>query len=199
MIMAHPMPAPAERFTYADLLNWPEDERWELIDGFAYDMTPAPSTDHQSISFALGLQFGTFLKGKSCRAFSAPFDVRLPNPSEDDMTATNVVQPDLTVVCDREKLDKRGCLGAPTLVVEIISLHTAVKDLREKLHLYEQAGVPEYWVIFPNEQILMVYTRDAQGRYGAPAVYTRTEQAPVGVLPELTISLAEVFAEVDTD
>jgi len=191
------LPAKSLGFTYADLLSWPADERWELIDGIAYDMTPAPSTNHERISVALVSQFYNFLKGKSCEVFSAPFDVRLPYPSEDDMTTTTVVQPDLTVVCDRKKLDARGCLGAPTLVVEILSPDTAAKDLREKLHLYERVGVPEYWIISPVEQTLMVFTRDKRGRYGAPTAYSRTDQVLVGVLPGLTIELAEVFASLN--
>jgi len=195
--MAYPMLASPQRFTYADLLSWPENERWELIDGFAYDMTPAPSANHQRISFSLALQFGNFLKGKSCETFTAPFDVRLPHPSEDEMTTTTVVQPDLTVVRDRKKLDARGCLGAPTLVVEILSPETAEKDKREKLYLYEEVGIPEYWIISPVNQTLMVFTRNERGRYGAPTVYRCDEQVPVGVLPGLTVELAEVFANLE--
>ena len=125
--MANSMPARRQDYTYADLLSWPDNERWELIDGVAYDMTPAPSTNHERISVALVAQFHTLLKGSPCEAFTAPFAVRLPHPAEDDMTASTVVQPDLTLVCDREKLDARGCLGAPTLVVEILSPDTERK------------------------------------------------------------------------
>jgi len=195
--MAYPMLAEPERFTYADLLRWPENERWELIDGVAYDMTPAPSVKHQRISIDLASQFYNFLKGKSCDVFSAPFDVRLPAPSEDDMTTTTVVQPDITVVCDRKKLDARGCLGAPTLVVEILSPETAAKDRREKLLLYERVKIPEYWIISPFELTLMVYSLTKKGHYGVPTVYSRDEQVPVGVLPGLTVELAEVFANLD--
>ncbi len=195
--MANALPAQPHRFTYADLLSWPAEERWELIDGVAYDMTPAPSPGHQAISIELASQFHVFLRGKSCRAFPAPFDVRLPGDAEDAMTSSTVVQPDLTIVCDREKLDRRGCVGAPTLVVEILSPETETKDWREKFHLYERAGIPEYWIISPAKQMLMVFTRDEQGRYKAPAIYNRDDQVPVGVLPGLTITLAEVFANVD--
>jgi Uma2 family endonuclease len=189
------MRADDQQFTYADLLTWPENERWELIDGFAYDMTPAPSPRHQEIVMALSAQFYQFLEGKPCRVFPAPFDVRLPTPGEDDMTATSVVQPDITVVCDREKLDARGCLGSPTLMVEVLSPETAKKDMREKLHVYERAGVPEYWIVSPFEQTLMVFTLDAAGRYGAPTVYDHDDQAPVGVLEGLRIDMPRVFAE----
>ena len=195
--MSEPMHAYPEHYTYADLLSWPAEERWELIDGVPYDMSPAPLRGHEEISVALTSQFYQFLKGKSCRVYSAPFDVRLPHPSEDDMTTTTVVQPDVTVVCDREKLDERGCIGAPTLVVEILSPETKAKDMRVKFHLYQQVGVPEYWIISPIDQTLMVFTRDEQGRYGAPNVYHRTDKVPVSVLPGLTVELADVFANLD--
>ena len=115
------------------------------------------------------------------------------------MTTSTVVQPDLTVVCDREKLDARGCVGAPTLVVEILSPETSAKDRREKFYLYERVGVLEYWIISPVEQTLLVFTRDEQGRYGAPTVYHRTDKVPVGVLPGLTVDLDDVFANLDGD
>ncbi len=193
--MISPMRANAEEFTYADLLTWPENERWELIDGSTYNLTPAPSRRHQEILGILAAIFVFHLEGKSCRAYSAPFDVRLPKSSEDEMSATTVVQPDLTIVCDKKKLDERGCLGSPTMVVEILSPATAKKDMREKFHCYEHAGVPEYWIISPTEKTLMVFTLDAHGHYGAPTVYGGAEQAPVGILPGLMIDLARVFAE----
>jgi len=177
------------------VITWPENERWELIDGIAYNMTPAPSTRHQVIVTALMTQFGPFLEQHPCRLFSAPFDVRLPRPGEDGMSASTIVQPDLVVVCDREKLDERGCTGSPTLVIEVTSPYTAAKDLREKRLAYEQAGVPEYWLISPSDQTLLIFTLDAKGRYGAPTVYTHDEQASVGVLPGLLIELSRVFAD----
>jgi len=183
----------AERFTYADLITWSEDERWELIDGIPYDMTPAPSRQHQDIVTELMVQFGVFLRDAPCRLYTAPFDVRLPRSNEDGMTASTVVQPDLLVVCDRAKLDGRGVVGSPTLVVEITSPSTAGKDLREKRAAYELAGVPEYWIISPTDKTVQVFTLDERGRYGAPTVYTVADQAPVGVLPGLIIDLARVF------
>jgi Uma2 family endonuclease len=189
------VPAESRRYTYADLITWPEDERWELIDGVAYDMTPAPSERHQTISSELHVQLYDFLRDHPCRVFYAPFDVRLPNLAEDGMTASTVVQPDLLVVCDREKLDGKGVIGAPTLVMEITSPSTAGKDIREKRAAYERAGVPEYWIISPWDNTVQVYTLDKRGRYGAPTAYTSADQAPVGVLPGLVIDLARVFAE----
>lgn len=193
--MVEPAQVNPERYTYADILTWPEDERWELIDGVAYDMSPAPSPRHQVIQGELFVLFHDFLRGATCRVYPPPFDVRLPKPTEDGLTASTVVQPDLTVVCDPEKIDERGCVGAPTLVVEILSPGTSRKDLREKLTAYAQAGVPEYWVVYPFEKVVQVYTLDTQGHYGAPAIYVNGEQAPVGVLPGLVIDLESVFAE----
>ena len=193
--MANPVPVTLDRYCYADLLTWPEDQRWELIDGIPYDMSPAPTRRHQKVVSELFGQFWLFLKDKPCDVYVPPFDVRLPALDEDGMTATTVVQPDITIVCDKDKLDERGCLGSPTLVVEALSPGTAKKDLREKLHTYERSGVPEYWIITPSDKTLMVFTLDEQGRYSTHAVYGDIEQAPVKVLPGLVIDLASVFAE----
>lgn len=192
--MVEPARAHAERYTYADILTWPEDERWELIDGVAYDMTPAPTYRHQEILGRLYLQFGNFLEGAPCRVVMAPLDVRMPKLGETAMTASTVVQPDLLVVCEPEQIDERGVVGAPTLVLEILSPSTAKKDLREKLNAYQQAGVQEYWVVYPSEKMVQVYTLDEHGRYGTPSVYVNGEQAPVGVLPGLAVDLGRVFA-----
>jgi Uma2 family endonuclease len=183
------------KYTFADILSWPEDERWELIDGIAYDMTPAPSQRHQEILGALFAQFYAFLEGAPCRVFLAPFDVLLPQNAENAMTTTTVVQPDLTIVCDREKLDGHGCVGSPTLVVEILSPHTARKDSHIKLQKYELVGVQEYWVVYPTEKIVQLFSRDEHGRYGSPRIYVNGEQIPVGVLPGLVINLERVFSE----
>lgn len=193
--MVEPIRADQPHYTYADILTWPEDERWELIDGVPYNMTPAPSTYHQSLISELMTQFGIFLRNYPCRHFTAPFDVRLPAPAEDSMTASTVVQPDLVVVCESEKLDARGCAGAPTLVVEITSPSTSAKDLREKRAVYERAGVPEYWLFLPADKTVLVFTLNEQRRYDAPAVFANGEQMPVGVLPGLFIDLGLVFAE----
>jgi len=187
------------RYTYADYLRWSDDERWELIDGVAYNMTPAPTRRHQKISGELFLQFGVFLQGKRCDVYHAPFDVRLPAPGETDETTGTVVQPDLVVICDASKLDDRGCMGAPDLVVEILSPATAAKDMKEKFLLYERVGVAEYWIVHPVEKVVSVYRRAPDGQYGRPAVYTAGDRIPVALLPELEIDLATVFGEPGTD
>ncbi|MBI4778088.1 Uma2 family endonuclease [Candidatus Desantisbacteria bacterium] len=130
-----------ERFTYGDYLKWPDEERWELIDGVAYDMSPAPSRRHQEVVGELFRQFATYLLGKSCKVYVAPFDVRLPECDEADEDIITVVQPDIIVVCDRDKLDDKGGRGAPDIVIEILSPWTAKKDLRTKYNLYERHRV----------------------------------------------------------
>lgn len=184
------------RFTYADYLTWSDEERWELIDGAAFAMTPAPNRVHQGILVALVLQFGNFFKGKKpCRVYPAPFDVRLPTPGETEASTSTVVQPDLVVVCDPAKLDDRGCKGAPDLAVEILSPHTAAMDLKRKLGLYERAGVREYWIVQPVEKAVTVYLLAADGTYGRPAIYTGEDRIRVTVLPEFEVELAAVFEE----
>jgi len=183
------------RYTYADYLTWSDGERWELIHGVAYNMTPAPGRRHEEITVELVLQFGPYLKGKGCKVFTAPFDVRLPSQGESDETTTSVVQPDLLVVCDPAKLDDRGCKGAPDLVIEILSLHTSSKDLKEKFLLYESAGVEDYWVVHPAEQTVLVFRRGADGKYDRPERYTSDDRVRVGFLPQLEIDLGVVFAE----
>ncbi len=188
-----------ERYIYADYLRWPDDERWELIDGVAYNMIPAPTRLHQEVSRELLRQFANHLLGKRCQVYDAPFDVRLPAPGESDTAASTVVQPDLVVVCDHAKLDEQGCKGAPDLVVEILSPATAAKDLKEKFVLYERVGVVEYWIVHPVEKAVTIYRRDPEGLYGRPSVYTAGDRIPVAFLPELEIDLATVFIEPGTE
>ena len=180
-------------FTYGDYLKWPEDERWELIDGVPYNMTPAPSRIHQEILVALSAKFYNFLNDKDCRVYVAPFDVRLPEGNEKEEGIKTVVQPDLVVVCNQAKLDDKGCLGPPDLIVEITSPSTASKDLKEKFALYERMGVKEYWIINPTDETVMVFLLDPQGQYGRPAVYSKEDTIQVGILDELSIPLKDIF------
>jgi Uma2 family endonuclease len=174
------------RHTYGDYLEWPEDVRYELIDGIAYAMAPAPLRLHQEILGEVFRQVGNALEGRPCRPFVAPFDVRLPRASEADRDIDTVVQPDLVVVCDRAKLDERGCRGAPDWVVEILSPSTAGHDLIVKRRLYERVGVREYWLVHPVDRVVTVY-RLQDGGFGAPDIYELTETLAVGILPEVVI------------
>ncbi|RKX73785.1 MAG: hypothetical protein DRP87_18245, partial [Spirochaetes bacterium] len=166
-------------YTYADYLSWPDDERWELIDGVAYNMSPAPGRQHQEISITISGEIYDFLKDKPCHVYAAPFDVRLPeNPDEQDKEITTVVQPDVSVFCDESKLDERGATGAPDIAVEILSPYTSVKDQREKLALYERFGVREYWIVDPANCIMWVYRLVEPGRTGQEGCRSGKERRP---------------------
>ncbi len=185
-----------QRWTYADYLNWPDDERWEIIDGVAYAMSPAPGRRHQELSVELGRQFANHLKCKPCKLFSAPFDVRLAERlgMSDDKVET-VVQPDLLVVCDSSKLDERGCNGPPDLIIEITSPSTGKNDLTIKFDLYQRHGVKEYWIVHPAEQTVMVFKLLENGMYGVPGRFGGSDQIDVPLLGELVIALGDVFAD----
>ena len=185
-----------ELFTYADYLTWPDGERWELIDGEAYMMSPAPSRKHQEISIELASQFHVFLKGKPCRVYDAPFDVRLPQHADqpDDEIET-VVQPDIVVVCDRSKLDDKGCKGAPDLVIEILSPSTSKMDMQNKFFLYQRVGVKEYWLVHPFDKTVMVFRRNDQNEFGRAEMYASDDRVSVPLLGELIIDLKDVFSE----
>lgn len=148
-----PMPQENPAYTYADYLSWDERERIELIDGEPV-MQAAPSTAHQEVTGNLYLALRQFLKGKPCKAYLAPLSVRL-NPQEDD-SDTTVLEPDIFVVCDEKKVSKSGCVGAPDLVVEVISPSTARIDRVVKFRKYQQAGVREYWMIDPDTRSVNV-------------------------------------------
>lgn len=185
--------ATKETYTYGDCLLWPDEERWELIDGIPYNMTPAPSRIHQEISVELARQVANYLVGETCRIYTAPVDVRLPKGGEKDEQIGTVVQPDLVVVCDESKLDERGCKGPPDLIIEILSPHTATKDMKIKRDLYERVGVKEYWLIDPMNKTVLVYQVSPDGCYGRPEAYAAGDQVKVGVVPDLIVDLASVF------
>ncbi|MFH0803232.1 MAG: Uma2 family endonuclease [bacterium] len=192
--MSLPLPKKDQKFTYGDYLTWLDEERWELIDGVPYNMTPAPSVGHQSILVELSRQFANYLVEKTCKVFVAPFDVRLPAGDEADEEIETVVQPDLVIICEPAKLDEKGCKGAPDLVAEILSPNTSRKDQLEKFSLYERVGVKEYWVVHPTDKILMVFNLDEKSRYGRPEIYSEEDSVPVGLFSgDLVIDLKTVF------
>lgn len=193
--MAIPKLKEKDRFTYADYLAWSDEERWELIDGETYDMSPGPGMRHQRLSARLTAKMYAHLDGKPCQVFAAPLDVRpLATVDTPDNLVDTVVQPDLLVVCDEKKLEERGVVGAPDLVVEILSPYTAHKDLTNKFNLYERAGVREYWVVFPEQKIIQVF-RLEDGRYGRHQTVGTGDILEVPWLDELKLDLDSVFAE----
>lgn len=175
-----------KHYTYRDYLTWPDDFRCELIDGKVYMMSPAPLLTHQDTAGEIFRQAANALHGKSCRALIAPIDVLLPRNAEADEDSDIVVQPDVMVVCDSNKLDRRGVRGAPDWVVEVLSPSTAGKDQIEKRRLYERHGVREYWLVHPTDRILTIY-RLENGEYGKPDIYTLEGQTQVGAVPAVTI------------
>jgi len=183
-----------ERFTYGQYCQWDDGERWELIDGVPYNMTPAPLRRHQDISTVVLSRIADFLRGKPCKVYHAPFDVRFADCDEqEDENVSTVVQPDLAVICDEKKLDDRGCRGAPDLVVEILSPSTSRKDIGVKFSLYERHGVREYWIIHPAEESLMIFNLGGDNRYGRPQGYGRGDIATSKVLEGFELNVEEVF------
>ena len=183
-----------EVFTYGMYKNWPQDERWELIDGTPYNMSPAPRRIHQGLSVELATQINISLKGKKCKVYSAPFDVRLPEfdrQSNDDILT--VVQPDISVICDEKKLDDAGCKGAPDFIIEILSSSTAQKDEITKKELYEKHGVKEYWLVHPTDKIIITYLLQDDKKF-APPIFSPSETIlEVKSIPGLTIDFNEIF------
>jgi len=181
------IPMQNERYTYADYCTWDDNERWELIEGIPYAMSPAPSWIHQRVSSRLHGVLFNFLSGKPCEVFHAPFDVRLNADDEDD----TVVQPDLVVICDNSKLGGTGCTGTPDMVVEILSPSTARHDRMVKFRLYQQYSVKEYWIVDPDTKIVQACL--LSGGLYVVNMYGDTDSAPVHVLPGCEISLKDVF------
>ncbi len=189
------LPAEKERYTFADVLTWPDDERAELIDGEVVMMAP-PTTTHQLISGEIFRQLANYLEGKKCRAIPAPFAVRLfEKDGEAPEDIDTVVEPDISIVCDTSKLDKHGCKGAPDMVVEILSPSTQRHDRLVKLNLYQRAGVREYWIVDPENQSVMVFLPDSNGSFKLHEDYNRKDVAKVNVLDGCFIELSKVFSE----
>jgi len=185
------------RYTYAEYLTWLDDKRRELIDGFIHIMS-APWRRHAGISSTLVFRIRTFIEKKKgkCKVYYAPFDVRLPlHGSTEDDKIYDVVQPDICVICDMSKLDDRGCIGAPDLVVEVLSPSTLKYDWNYKFNLYEKAGVREYWIVDPKAKTVSVFLLQPNGVYDLGTVYEEKQKAPVYILEGLEIDLEQVFEE----
>ena len=189
------LPARKERYTFADCLTWSENERIEIIDGEAVMMAP-PSSIHQEISVAITSQLYNFLEGKKCKVYPAPFGVRLfERNGEVPEDVDTMVEPDISVVCDKNKIDKHGCKGAPDLVVEILSPSSLRHDRLVKLGLYQRAGVREYWIVDPEYKSVQVFMLDNNGSLRISEEYGRGDVARVNVLDGCFIDLGKVFHE----
>ena len=185
------LPKKEGRYTFADCLALGEGERMELINGAPFRMVPPPRI-HQQISMELSRQLANFLAGKCPQVYAAPFSVRLFERDGDrPEDVDTVVEPDITVVCDRRKLDEYGCKGAPDMVIEILSPSTRRRDRLVKLRLYQGAGVREYWIVSPEEQSVEVYLLE-EGVMVLHEVYDRASVAKVNVLEGCFLELKEI-------
>jgi Uma2 family endonuclease len=185
-------PSPDYVYTYADYLKWKFEERLELFRGKFFKLS-TPNTKHQVIAGNIFVQAKTVLEGKRCFVFIAPFDVRLPvkNKKKDD-EITTVVQPDLGIVCDKSKIDERGCCGAPDLVIEILSPGNSQKEVQFKFELYEESDVKEYWIINPVEENIVVFILNENGKFDGCKMYADQTISP-HFLPELKLSVLDIF------
>lgn len=189
------LPAENKRYTFADVLTWDESERIEIINGEAFMMAP-PSRIHQEISVAITAQLYNYLEGKRCKVYPAPFGVRLFEQDGDSPEDVDtVVEPDISVVCDKNKLDDHGCKGAPDMIIEILSPSTQRHDRLVKLGLYQRAGVREYWTVNPEDKTVQVMLQDASGVLQLHEVYGRDSVAKVNILNGCFIELVRVFPE----
>jgi len=193
---------PKQKYSYADYLTWFDEKRRELFDGFISLMSPAPVAEHAGITMTIATKiFNHLEKCKcGCKIFTAPFDVRLPkNGEKEHKDIFTVVQPDICVICDLSKIDKRGCLGAPDMIVEILSPSTAKKDYSIKYNLYERAGVKEYWIVSPEAKYVEIFLLQEDGKYAEGIIYEEKDYPeekniiPVGTLSGLEIDFNDIF------
>jgi Uma2 family endonuclease len=184
-------------YSYADYLLWQFQERVELIKGKIFEMSPAPSRQHQVVSRVLNRYLDRYFEHLSCGLYDAPFDVRLINfkKSTDDNKVFSVVQPDLCVVCDEEKLDDRGCIGAPDLVVEILSPGNSKKEMGIKFDLYEENGVKEYWIVEPAEKAIFIYTLK-EGKYIGLKPCIEGQKITSPLFSELDFEIKKIFEDI---
>lgn len=184
-------------YTYADYLLWRFKEQVELLRGKLFKMSPAPREIHQRVLNEINFELMSFFRNKTCRVYPAPFDVRIPAKGAKGMTDNQIytiVQPDLCVVCDLEKIDGRGCVGAPDLVVEILSPSNSRKDLKDKYEIYQEAGVPEYWIVDADDKAIYRYVLEGDTYIGLPPV-SEGDVFSSRKFPEMKIDTRLIFKE----
>lgn len=185
-----------KHYTYADYVKWTFTEAVELIKGRVFKMA-APLSNHQKTSGNLHRVFANYLHKKPCEVYCAPFDVRLPKPlsqRKSDKDIETVIQPDISVVCDRSKIDRRGCVGAPDLIVEILSKGTASKDVKDKFELYEESGVQEYWIASVEDETVLVYRLNRNSQYQADhRPYVQGDNIKVGIFEDFFVAVEDIF------
>ena len=183
----------SKSYTYADYLTWQIDGMVEIIKGKIFQMSPAPSDKHQSLSGNLYGELFQILKNKQCKVFHAPYDVRLTR-NLNDAAVTTVVQPDICIICDQSKRDERGCNGAPDLIIEILSPATSRKDVRDKFDLYEESGVLEYWIVDPIDELLDVFVLK-NDKYQLVKKYVADEIVESRTIEGMVIDLKDIFKD----
>lgn len=193
--MGFPVIKSNQKFSYRDYLSWTKPgERWELIHGEAFDMSPAPARIHQDISEKLSRIIGNFLDGKPCKIYYAPIDVRLPDNQDDlDEDIETVIQPDIVIICDPSKLDDKGVRGAPDWIIEILSPSTEKRDYNDKYYLYEKYGVKEYWIVNPLSKMVYIYYLNLERKFEEKAILEKKGIAECFVLKGLIINIEEIF------
>ena len=182
-------------YTYADYLTWQIEQAIELVKGKILKMA-APSRRHQGISWNLSMNVGQQFKRHACRAYAAPFDVRLYDKKKSDQANKDiytVVQPDLCIICDLSKLDDRGCLGAPDFIVEILSPGNSSKEMKLKKNLYEETGVREYWIIDPEHETAVTYYLQNDGTYSVPSIFVSDDVVNPTIFPDFSVELEPLF------
>lgn len=183
-------------YSYADYLTWDIDYMVELIKGKVFKQAAAaPRRIHQEIAALMITRLTNHLKGKRCKAYIAPFDVRLPVRSKKNEDIFTVVQPDICVVCDPSKLDEMGCVGAPDLIMEILSPGSNSKELKNKYEVYEESGVNEYWIIHPSEKTLLIYTL-IDKKYVPSRLFTLGDKVKSKAINGFEMDLDEVFGDL---
>ncbi len=184
------------RYTYADYLTWEIDHMVELIKGKVFRQAAAPRRIHQEVFGRVFTKLFIHLEKFKCKVYSAPFDVRLPVKSKKNEDINTVVQPDICVVCDPEKLDDLGCVGAPDLIMEILSPSNNKKELQNKYEVYEESGVREYWIIHPYEKTFLVYTLSG-GKYIPSKLFTLGDHVASQCIEGFVLDLDELFSGLD--
>lgn len=181
-----------KKYSYADYLTWSIRERLELIEGDIYQITTTPSTLHQKISSLLLKEIFKTLGEQPCQVFHAPFDVRLPKKEMDNQQIFTVVQPDICIICDHTKLDDMGCIGAPDLIIEILSPGNTSKEMKNKFEAYEESGVREYWLIEPQDKAVLIFVLE-NGKFIGKRPRVEKETLQSFIFPDLKIDLQSLF------
>lgn len=183
----------SKNYAISDYVTWKFDTLVELIKGKIVLMSPSPRSNHQAVAHNLISELDIIFRKQICKVFFAPFDVYLFGDEADKNT---VVDPDICIICDRTKIKEKGCVGVPDLVVEILSLSTMKKDLNEKFNLYEEAGVKIYWVVHPTDKQVSVYKLNNTGKYDLIDHFSGSDQVPLLLWDDKTISCEEIFYDI---